>query len=48
VNPGTFDLGRPIDTGVSFAGANRILYVRGDERTIGYTNYRSRIHALDF
>jgi hypothetical protein len=27
VNPGTFDLGRPIDTGVSFAGANRILDV---------------------
>ena len=30
------------------AGANRILYVWGDERTIGFTNYRTRIHALDF
>ena len=27
VNPGTFDLGRPIDTGVQFTGANRILGV---------------------
>ena len=29
-------------------GANRILYVWGDERTIGYTDYTSRVHALDF
>ena len=28
--------------------ANRIIYVHGDERTIGFTNYRSRIRALDF
>ncbi len=28
--------------------ANRILYVKGDERTIGFTNYRTRVHALDF
>src|SRR3954471_5356739 len=28
--------------------ANRIIYVHGDERTIGFTNYRSRVHALDF
>ena len=28
--------------------ANRILYVWGDERTIGFTNYMTRIHALDF
>jgi BNR repeat-containing family member len=26
----------------------RILYVWGDERTIGYTDYTSRVHALDF
>ena len=29
-------------------GANRVLYVWGDERTRGYTDYRTRIHALDF
>ena len=28
--------------------ANRILYVWGDERTIGFTDYTTRIHALDF
>ena len=28
--------------------ANRIVFVKGDERTIGYTNYRSRVHVLDF
>jgi hypothetical protein len=28
--------------------ANRIVYVHGDERTIGFTKYRSRIRALDF
>jgi hypothetical protein len=28
--------------------ADRILYVWGDERTIGFTNDRTRIHALDF
>ena len=33
VNPGTFDLGRPIDTGVTFAGANRILNVGDWDRT---------------
>ena len=38
---------RPV-TPRGLTSANRILYVRGDERTIGYTNYRTRIHALDF
>jgi hypothetical protein len=28
--------------------ANRILYVWGDERTIGFTDYTTRVHALDF
>ncbi len=37
VNPGTFDLGRPIDTGVSFAGADRILDV-GDWDRDGYSD----------
>jgi hypothetical protein len=38
---------RPV-TPRGLTGANRILYVRGDERTIGFTDYRTRIHALDF
>jgi len=41
VNPGTFDLGRPIDTGVSFAGANRILDV-GDWDRDGYGDVVTR------
>ncbi len=41
VNPGTFDLGRPIDTGVSFAGANRILKV-GDWDRDGYGDVVTR------
>ena len=41
VNPGTFDLGRPIDTGVSFAGANRILRV-GDWDRDGYGDVVTR------
>jgi hypothetical protein len=28
--------------------ANRVLFVKGDGKTIGYTNYRSRVHVLDF
>jgi BNR repeat-containing family member len=28
--------------------ANRILFSQGDETTKGYTNFRTRIHALDF
>ncbi|MEA2182805.1 MAG: hypothetical protein QOF69_1990 [Solirubrobacteraceae bacterium] len=28
--------------------ANRVLFSRGDETTIGFTNYKTRIHALDF
>src|SRR6478609_5225421 len=41
VNPGTFDLGRPIDTGASFAGANRILGV-GDWDRDGYGDVVTR------
>ena len=41
VNPGTFDLGRPIDTGVSFAGADRILSV-GDWDRDGYGDVVTR------
>jgi hypothetical protein len=26
----------------------RVLFARGDETTTGFTNYRTRIHALDF
>jgi hypothetical protein len=38
---------RPV-TPRGLTGGNRILYVRGDERTIGFTNFRTRVHALDF
>ena len=38
---------RPV-TPRGLTGANRILYSRGDETTIGFTDYRTRIHALDF
>ena len=41
INPGTFDLGRPIDTGVSFAGADRILDV-GDWDRDGYADVVTR------
>ena len=30
------------------AGRQPILYVWGDERTIGFTDYTTRVHALDF
>ena len=38
---------RPV-TPRGLTGANRILYVWGDERTIGFTDYTTRVHALDF
>ena len=38
---------RPV-TPRGLTSANRILYVWGDERTIGFTNYTTRVHALDF
>ena len=38
---------RPV-TPRGLTDANRIIYSRGDETTIGFTNYRTRIHALDF
>jgi len=28
--------------------ADSVLFSRGDATTIGFTNYRTRIHALDF
>jgi hypothetical protein len=28
------------------SGANLVVYVRGDRRTVGYTDYRSRIHCV--
>ena len=41
VNPGTFDLGRPIDTGVELRGADRILDV-GDWDRDGYGDVVTR------
>jgi hypothetical protein len=38
---------RPV-TPRELRGANRILYVWGDERTTGFTDYTTRVHALDF
>jgi hypothetical protein len=38
---------RPV-TPRGLTDANRVLFSRGDETTIGFTNYRTRIHALDF
>lgn len=38
---------RPV-TPRGLADANRVLFSRGDETTIGFTNYRTRIFALDF
>ncbi|MEY2442418.1 MAG: hypothetical protein QOJ46_1844 [bacterium] len=38
---------RPV-TPRGLKGANRVLFSRGDETTIGFTNYKTRIHALDF
>jgi hypothetical protein len=38
---------RPV-TPRGLRGANRILFSRGDETTKGYTDYSTRIHALDF
>ena len=39
---------RPVTPRGLGQAANRILYVWGDERTIGFTNYTTRVHALDF
>jgi hypothetical protein len=36
---------RPV-TPRGLSGANLLLYVRGDRRTVGYTDFRSRIHCL--
>lgn len=38
---------RPV-TPRGLTGADRVLYSRGAETTIGFTDYRTRIHALDF
>jgi BNR repeat-containing family member len=37
---------RPV-TPRGLRGADRVLFAKGDETTKGYTNYRTRIHALD-
>lgn len=39
---------RPVKPRRLAAGVNRVLYVWGDERTHGYTDFTTRIHALDF
>ncbi len=38
---------RPV-TPRGLTGANRVLFSRGDETTIGFTDYRTRVHLLDF
>lgn len=38
---------RPV-TPRGLTGANRVLFSRGDETTIGFTDYRTRIHSADF
>jgi hypothetical protein len=45
-DPSGFSI-RPV-TPRRLRGANRILYVWGDERTVSFTDYTTRIHALDF
>jgi putative BNR repeat neuraminidase len=45
-DPSGFSM-RPV-TPRGLIGANRILYVWGDERTTGFTDYTTRVHALDF
>jgi BNR repeat-containing family member len=45
-DPSGFSM-RPV-TPRGLRGANRILYVWGDERTTGFTDYTTRVHALDF
>jgi len=39
---------RPVTPRGQRQSRNRILYVWGDERTIGFRDYRTRVHALDF
>jgi hypothetical protein len=39
---------RPVTPRFRRTGPNQIVFVRGDNRTIGYSNYRTRIHALEF
>jgi len=38
---------RPVTPRGLAGPANRVLFAKGDETTIGFTNYRTRIHALD-
>jgi hypothetical protein len=39
---------RPVTPRGRRAGPNQIVFVRGDNRTIGYRDYRTSIHALEF
>ena len=39
---------RPVRPRGHSGSANRVLFSRGDETTKGFTDYRTRIHALDF
>ena len=39
---------RPVSPRGLRGARNQIVFVRGDNRTVGYRDYRSRIHALEF
>jgi hypothetical protein len=39
---------RPVAPRSRRAGPNQAIFVRGDNRTIGYRDYQTRIHKLEF
>jgi hypothetical protein len=39
---------RPVTPRFRRGGPNQIVFIRGDDRTIGFTDYRTRVHALEF
>ena len=39
---------RPVSPRGLRGASNQIVFVRGDQRTVGYREYRSRIHAVEF
>lgn len=39
---------RPVSPRGLRGARNQIIFIRGDNRTVGYRDYRSRVHALDF